>query len=199
MFLTLVTFAMAMFFNKRQAKNDATEADRRLRRAQDYWGDIAKDMLQLDPNTVTEVKLKEAFQVLKTGGIAMGKGVKRDEKKKDENKPISIEELKLLRDSQRQLYDTFVPGLEVGWDGKRRAKCSHWPSTASHRHGVLIRVPNSRRHTSGQRASTDTRRRITGFECEDEEVEEMIAERMSRRQHAVSMLQQHVAADMLTC
>ena len=33
-----------------QAKNDATEADRRLRRAQDYWGDIAKDMLQLDPD-----------------------------------------------------------------------------------------------------------------------------------------------------
>ena len=105
-----------------QAKNDATEADRRLRRAQDYWGDIAKDMLQLDPNTVTEVKLKEAFQVLKTGGIAMGKGVKRDEKKKDENKPISIEELKLLRDSQRQLYDTFVPGLEVGWDGEEQGK-----------------------------------------------------------------------------
>ena len=79
-------------------------------------------MLQLDPNTVTEVKLKEAFQVLKTGGIAMGKGVKRDEKKKDENKPISIEELKLLRDSQRQLYDTFVPGLEVGWDGEEQGE-----------------------------------------------------------------------------
>ena len=121
-FLTLVTFVMAMFFNGKAAKNDATEADRRLRRAQDYWGDIAKDMLQLDPNTVTEVKLKEAFQVLKTGGIAMGKGVKRDEKKKDENKPISIEELKLLRDSQRQLYDTFVPGLEVGWDGEEQGE-----------------------------------------------------------------------------
>ena len=52
----------------------------------------------------------------------MGKGVKRDEKKKDENKPISIEELKLLRDSQRQLYDTFVPGLEVGWDGEEQGE-----------------------------------------------------------------------------
>ena len=71
---------------------------------------------------VDEATLKKAFQVLKTGGIAMGKGVKRDEKKQDENKPISIEELKLLRDSQRQLYDTFVPGLEVGWDGEAQGK-----------------------------------------------------------------------------
>ena len=52
----------------------------------------------------------------------MGKGVKRDEKKQDENKPISIEELKLLRDSQRQLYDTFVPGLEVGWEREAQGK-----------------------------------------------------------------------------
>ena len=52
-FLTLVTFAMAMFFNGKAAKNDATEADRRLRRAQDHWGDLAKDMLQLDPDKVT--------------------------------------------------------------------------------------------------------------------------------------------------
>ena len=52
-FLTLVTFVMAMFFNGKAAKNDATEADRRLRRAQDHWGDLAKDMLQLDPDKVT--------------------------------------------------------------------------------------------------------------------------------------------------
>jgi Ca2+-binding EF-hand superfamily protein len=94
--LTFIMFGFATYFNKKNAANEAVDAERRKRRAQDHWGDVAKDMLGLDADDSTEEALKAAFKVFDDGG---GK----------QDGTLTCNELMKLRDGQRRLYQTFVP------------------------------------------------------------------------------------------
>ena len=115
--LTFLTFFCAMFFNKKNAKNEMVEAERRKRRAQDHWGDVAKDMLGLDAADSTEEALLAAFGVFDQGS---NDGEFSDGK-------LTVTELMKLRDGQRKLYQTWVPhasrrSSDEREDGKKDAK-----------------------------------------------------------------------------
>ena len=89
-------FILAMFYNKRNDREQVVNAERRSRRAQDHWGDIAKDMLGLDAEDSTEEALRAAFKVFDDGN---GR----------HDGTLTCNELMSLRDSQRRLYQTWVP------------------------------------------------------------------------------------------
>lgn len=96
--LTFVMLGLAMFYNKRDMAAQAVAAERRKRRAQDHWGDVAKDMLGLDADDSTEEALRAAFKVFDAGSDdTIGDGT------------LTCTELMGLRDGQRKLYQTWVP------------------------------------------------------------------------------------------
>jgi len=200
--LTFIMLGLAMFYNKKDMAAQAVAAERRKRRAQDHWGDVAKEMLGLDADDSTEEALRAAFKVFDTGSDdTIGDGT------------LTCRELMRLRDGQRKLYQTWVPNSarysdpqdtnstvirnvnhgEVGWESTPNeleqtvvasCTCIHRPENRKPKEDpgqLLVHEPNCDKcrllkPKVGPGGLPMTRRQELFEDITDEECEEMIVE-----------------------
>ena len=127
---TIVVFAVALHFSKQAEREHVADIQRRKRKAQDWWGHVAKNMLQLDPIKSSEKNLKAAFRLFDDADVGASAEVKEMRKtlsKSDSQSSISGRifnpeaegdgtitrgELKQLRDTERKLSGRRIPGVE---------------------------------------------------------------------------------------
>merc|ERR1711881_668395 len=83
-----------------------TEGQRRL--AQDKWGFVARNILQLTPAS-TEDDMKAAFEMLANSGEGDGDEDDDEDEEDDDDGQIDLKELKAFRDDDRKLNGKGVP------------------------------------------------------------------------------------------
>ena len=101
--LSLIVFMLSFIYVNKAKKQELKDAESQRRLAQDKWGFVAKNILQLTPSS-TEDDMKAAFEIL-----ASGVDDSDDEEDEDDDGQIDLKELKAFRDDDRKLMGKGVP------------------------------------------------------------------------------------------
>merc|ERR1712216_390930 len=102
--LSLVLGAISFLYVQKAKKQELKDAESQRRLAQDKWGFVAKNILQLTPIS-TEDDMKAAFEMLAAGADDSDE----EDDDEDDDGQIDIMELRAFRDDDRKLNGKGVP------------------------------------------------------------------------------------------
>jgi hypothetical protein len=106
--LSLIVFGLSFIYVNKAKKQELKDAESQRRLAQDKWGFVAKNILQLTPAS-TEDDMKAAFEMLAGGNDDSDSDDDEDDDDEDDDGQIDLKELKAFRDKDRKLDGKGVP------------------------------------------------------------------------------------------
>merc|ERR1711881_295090 len=106
--LSLIVFLASFYYVGQAKKQDGKDTESQRRSAQDKWGFVARNILQLTPAS-TEDDMKAAFEMLANSGEGDGDDGDEEEEDEDDDGQIDLKELKAFRDDDRRLNGKGVP------------------------------------------------------------------------------------------